>query len=166
MTCVIGQKGFFSSHIQCLPPFYKPNIVFKVHDGVNLKKDDPNYDLLQLALNCTAKKMIPTYLLCDCKCDKEYKPENLSIMGCRTRVVTDLFGEDSVMGRGNIANISINLPRLALEVEQKYSELNIDEKMDKLMNAWDEIASITKEMPMISLLIQVITYGVKILKEI
>ena len=125
---------------------FKPNIVFKVHDGVNLKKDDPNYDLLQLALNCTAKKMIPTYLLCDCKCDKEYNPENLSIMGCRTRVVSDLFGEDSVMGRGNIANISINLPRLALEVEQKYSGLNIDEKMDKLMNAWDEIASITKDI--------------------
>ena len=125
---------------------FKPNIVFKVHEGVNRKKDDPNYDLLQLALNCTAKKMIPTYLLCDCKCDKDYNPENLSIMGCRTRVVSDLFGEDSVMGRGNIANISINLPRLALEVEQKYSELNIDEKMDKLMNAWDEIASITKDI--------------------
>ena len=125
---------------------FKPNIVFKVHEGVNRKKDDPNYDLLQLALNCTAKKMIPTYLLCDCKCDKEYNPENLSIMGCRTRVVSDLFGEDSVMGRGNIANISINLPRLALEVEQKYFGLNIDEKMDKLMNAWDEIASITKDI--------------------
>lgn len=125
---------------------FKPNIVFKVHEGVNLKKDDPNYDLFQLALNCTAKKMIPTYLLCDCKGDKEYKPENLSIMGCRTRVVTDLFGEDSVMGRGNITNISINLPRLALEVDQKYPELNIDEKMDKLMSAWDEIASTTKDI--------------------
>ena len=125
---------------------FKPNIVFKVHEGVNLKKDDPNYDLFHLALNCTAKKMIPTYLLCDCKGDKEYKPENLSIMGCRTRVVTDLFGEDSVMGRGNITNISINLPRLALEVDQKYPELNIDEKMDKLISAWDEIASTTKDI--------------------
>ena len=125
---------------------FKPNIVFKVHEGVNLKKDDPNYDLFHLALNCTAKKMIPTYLLCDCKGDKEYKPENLSIMGCRTRVVTDLFGENSVMGRGNITNISINLPRLALEVDQKYPELNIDEKMDKLMNAWDVIASTTKDI--------------------
>ena len=125
---------------------FKPNIVFKVHKGVNLKKDDPNYDLLQLALNCTAKKMIPTYLLCDCKGDKEYEPENLSIMGCRTRVVNDLFGEDSAMGRGNITNISINLPRLALEVDQKYPELNIDEKMDKLTSAWDEIASTTKDI--------------------
>lgn len=125
---------------------FKPNIVFKVHEGVNLKKDDPNYDLFHLALNCTAKKMIPTYLLCDCKGDKEYKPENLSIMGCRTRVVTDLFGEDSAIGRGNITNISINLPRLALEVDQKYPELNIDEKMDKLMNAWDVIASTTKDI--------------------
>ena len=139
-------KTFIDNFLNLGDLVFKPNIVFKVHEGVNLKKDDPNYDLLQLALNCTAKKMIPTYLLCDCKCDKEYNPENLSIMGCRTRVVSDLFGEDSVMGRGNITNISINLPRLALEVEQKYSELNIDEKMDKLMSAWDEIASITKDI--------------------
>lgn len=125
---------------------FKPNIVFKVHDGVNLRKEDPNYDLFQLALNCTAKKMIPTYLLCDCKTDKKYKPENLSIMGCRTRVVTDLFGEDSVMGRGNISNISINLPRLALEVNQKYPDISIDEKMEKLICAWDDIASITKDI--------------------
>ena len=125
---------------------FKPNIVFKVHEGVNLKKKDPNYDLLQLALNCSAKKMIPTYLLCDCKGDKDYKPENLSVMGCRTRVVTNLFGEDSAMGRGNITNISINLPRLALEIEEKYPNLNIDEKMDKLMNYWDEVASFTKDI--------------------
>lgn len=125
---------------------FKPNIVFKVHEGVNLKKEDPNYDLFQLALYCTAKKMIPTYLLCDCKGDKEYKPENLSIMGCRTRVVSDLFGEDSVMGRGNITNISINLPRLALEVDKNYPELNPDEKMEKLEQLWDQVANTTKDI--------------------
>lgn len=125
---------------------FKPNIVFKVHEGVNLKKEDPNYDLFQLALLCTAKKMIPTYLLCDCKGDKEYKPENLSIMGCRTRVVSDLFGEDSVMGRGNITNISINLPRLALEVDKNYPELNPDEKMEKLEQLWDQVANTTKDI--------------------
>lgn len=125
---------------------FKPNIVFKVHEGVNLKKEDPNYDLFQLALLCTAKKMIPTYLLCDCKGDKEYKPENLSIMGCRTRVVSDLFGEDSVMGRGNITNISINLPRLALEVDKNYPELNPDEKMEKLEQLWNQVANTTKDI--------------------
>lgn len=49
-------------------------------------------------------------------------------MGCRTRVVADLFGENSSIGRGNIDNISINLPRLALEVDRDFGKLSIDEK--------------------------------------
>lgn len=98
---------------------YKPNIVFKVSDGVNRKEGDRNFDLFQKALLCTAKKMIPTYLLCDCEEDKAIPAEKLSVMGCRTRVVDDLFGCQGATGRGNIANISINLPRLALETEKK-----------------------------------------------
>lgn len=35
---------------------FKPNIVFKVVDGVNHHPNDPNYDLFKLALSCTAKK--------------------------------------------------------------------------------------------------------------
>ena len=60
--------------------------------------------------------MIPTYLLCDWEADRNTNPLSLSIMGCRTRVVDDLYGESGAIGRGNIDNISINLPRLALEV--------------------------------------------------
>lgn len=97
---------------------YKPNIIFKVAKGFNRTKKDKNYDLLKLSLKCTSKKMIPTYLLCDCKADKDIDPHKLSIMGCRTRVVADIFGEVGAIGRGNIDNISINLPRLALESKQ------------------------------------------------
>ncbi|MBO6073104.1 hypothetical protein J6P59_05835 [bacterium] len=49
---------------------YKPNIVFKVVKGINNNPKDPNYGLFLLALKSTARKMIPTYLLCDCKGDK------------------------------------------------------------------------------------------------
>lgn len=35
---------------------FKPNIVFKVHKGVNLEKNDPNYDLFEAALRCSAKR--------------------------------------------------------------------------------------------------------------
>lgn len=125
---------------------FKPNIVFKVVDGINNKPNDPNYDLLKLALNCSSKKMIPTYLLCDCKGDKETNPERLSVMGCRTRVVSDLYGEDGAMGRGNITNISINLPRLALEIDKNNKELSIDEKFDLLKSKWDEVARVTKDI--------------------
>ena len=119
---------------------YKPNIVFKVHAGVSRFPADANYDLLQKALLCTARKMIPTYLLCDCEADKNTPPEKLSVMGCRTRVVDDLFGEAGAIGRGNIANISINLPRLALETVRECQDGDDIEKRYALLNKkWCDI---------------------------
>lgn len=125
---------------------FKPNIVFKVVDGINNKDGDPNYDLLQLALECTSKKMIPTYLLCDCESDKDYNPYRLSVMGCRTRVVTDLYGMPGAIGRGNITNISINLPRIALEVDRQYRDLPLEKKTELFKQEWRKIASATKDI--------------------
>ena len=125
---------------------FKPNIVFKVKKGINANPEDINYDILQDALKCSAKKMIPTYLLCDCTEDKDYDPKVLSVMGCRTRVVSNIYGPNGAMGRGNITNISINLPRLALEVDKDYKNLQSSEKMEKFKQKWDEIANITKDI--------------------
>ena len=123
---------------------YKPNIVFKVHKGVNRYPIDTNYDIFQKSLLCTATKMIPTYLLCDCELDKNSDPYKLSIMGCRTRVVDDLFGEKGAIGRGNIDNISINLPRIALEADKEGN--NLESKLSLFKNKWLYIASITKDI--------------------
>ena len=125
---------------------YKPNIVFKVHKGVNRFPGDMNYDLLEKALNCTAKKMIPTYLLCDCDADKNTDPEKLSIMGCRTRVVDDLFGEAGAIGRSNIDNISINLPRLALEACVEVNEDSTEDKISLFKEKWLNVAKLTKDI--------------------
>jgi len=125
---------------------YKPNIVFKVHKGINRFKGDPNFDLLNKALLTTAKKMIPTYLLCDCEADRNCEPEKLSIMGCRTRVVDDLFGVQGAIGRSNIDNISVNLPRLALEVDAENSNASASEKIEELKKKWIHIASLTKDI--------------------
>ena len=125
---------------------FKPNIVFKVVGGVNRFPDDPNYDLFTKALLCSAKKMIPTYLLCDSKPNQGVDPTKIAIMGCRTRVVADLYGEDTSIGRGNIDNISINLPRLALEVERDHSEADAEQKMRFFKERWDEVARITKDI--------------------
>ena len=125
---------------------FKPNIIFKVKGGVNRFEGDANYDLLKKSLLCTAKKMIPTYVLCDSEPNKNVDAEKLAIMGCRTRVVADLFGENSSIGRGNIDNISINLPRLALEVDRDFGKLSADEKIAKFIEKWDAIAKTTKDV--------------------
>lgn len=125
---------------------YKPNIVFKVHEGVNRAEGDPNYDILREALLCTAKKMIPTYLLCDCEQDRQTDPSLLSVMGCRTRVVDDRNGQKGAIGRGNIDNISINLPRIALEIDREFRDSTFEEKMQTLKKRWTDIASVVKEI--------------------
>ena len=123
---------------------YKPNIVFKVHAGINRFKCDPNYDLLEKSLLCTAKKMIPTYLLCDCEADKNVDPLKLSIMGCRTRVVDDVHGIIGEIGRGNIDNISINLPRLAFEAAAETTD--VESRIALFKEKWVGVAEITKDI--------------------
>lgn len=125
---------------------FKPNIVFKVHSGISRYSSDCNYDLLQKALSCTAKKMIPTYLLCDCEADKNTPSERLSVMGCRTRVVDDLYGELGAIGRGNIDNISINLPRLAFETIRDCKSEKIKDRIDLLKSKWIGIANSVSEI--------------------
>ena len=125
---------------------FKPNIIFKVKAGVNRFESDPNYDLFKASLLCSAKKMIPTYVLCDSEPNKDVDAEKLAIMGCRTRVVADLFGENSSVGRGNIDNISINLPRLALITEKEFPGVSFEEKMRVFSSKWDEVASLTKDI--------------------
>lgn len=125
---------------------FKPNIVFKVCSGVNRDELDRNYDLFVKALRCTAKKMIPTYLLCDCKMDKAVNPANLSVMGCRTRVVADLYGEETSIGRGNIANISINLPRLAFETMMEEAGTPHEMRFLHFQAKWDAVAATVKDI--------------------
>lgn len=93
----------------------RPNIIFKVNHTINFLEYSPNHDLFIFALECTAKRMIPTYLLTDSAMNTLCDPHKLGIMGCRTRVYQNCNGEETTIGRGNLAYTSINLPRLALE---------------------------------------------------
>lgn len=107
--------------------YSRPNIVFKTRHEVN-GSGAPNYDLFQLALCCTAQRMIPTYLLTDSVVNQNCAPHKLAIMGCRTRVYDNSNGETGSTGRGNIACVSVNLPRIALkasDLDQFYLTLNM-----------------------------------------
>lgn len=125
---------------------FKPNIVFKVHEGVNRFEKDPNFDLYQKSLLCTARKMIPTYLMCDSECNKTTDPELLGIMGCRTRVVTDIYGKKGAIGRGNIANITINLPKIALDIDKEHGDEDAQTKIRYFKGNWSRIASVVKDI--------------------
>ncbi|MBR1676234.1 MAG: anaerobic ribonucleoside-triphosphate reductase [Clostridia bacterium] len=131
---------------KCGDLVFKPNIIFKVKKGINYYDNDVNNDLFRKALLCSARKMIPTYVLCDSVPNKDVDPEKLAIMGCRTRVVADLFGESTSVGRGNIDNISINLPRIALEVEKENMDADTAEKIQKFKLKWDKVAGIAKDI--------------------
>lgn len=124
----------------------KPNIIFKVNNGINKNPSDPNYYLYEKAVLCTIKKMIPTYILTDCESNKMYNPEKLAVMGCRTRVVDNLFGDATSIGRGNIVYLTINLPRLALEIERDFKEKSVEFKVKKYYASWLKVAKASSDI--------------------
>ncbi len=91
-----------------------PNLVFRIKKGVNFDPGDPNYDLYRLALQVAARRMNPTFSFMDSSFNKDYGDE-VSYMGCRTRVIANRHGAAVSAGRGNIAPVTLNLPRIALE---------------------------------------------------
>ncbi len=91
-----------------------PNIVFRVKEGVNFSPGDPNYDLYRLALRVAARRMNPTFSFMDSSFNRGYGDE-VSYMGCRSRVIGNRHGPEVSAGRGNFAFTTLNLPRLALE---------------------------------------------------
>ncbi len=91
-----------------------PNLVFRIKAGVNFNPGDPNHDLYRLALEVAARRMNPTFSFMDSSFNRDYGDE-VSYMGCRTRVIANRHGPEVSARRGNIAPVTLNLPRIALE---------------------------------------------------
>ncbi len=99
-----------------------PIHIFKVKDGINGNPGDPNYDLYELSVEVSAKRLFPNWVFIDAPFNlKYYKPGDpdteAATMGCRTRVVGNIHdpSKEIFTGRGNLSFTSINLPRLAIE---------------------------------------------------
>lgn len=97
-----------------------PILIFKIKEGVNFNKQDPNYDLFRLALRVSSKRLFPNFSFLDAPFNaKYYKAGHVeteaTYMGCRTRVIGNVCGENQVKGRGNCSFTSINLVRLGIE---------------------------------------------------
>jgi len=98
-----------------------PISIFKVKEGVNYNKEDPNYDLFRLSCEVSAKRLFPNFSFMDSPFNKQfYKGDyntEVAYMGCRTRVMANVVDENKAVtpGRGNLSFTSINLPRLAIK---------------------------------------------------
>ncbi|MEH7016493.1 MULTISPECIES: anaerobic ribonucleoside triphosphate reductase [Bacillus] len=94
-----------------------PIQIFKLKKGVNFEEKDPNYDLFELALETTAKRLFPNFSFLDASFNAMHydgRPESeVCYMGCRTRVMSNIHGEEAAIGRGNLSFTSINLVKLA-----------------------------------------------------
>ncbi len=99
-----------------------PISVFQLKSGVNYNVDDPNYDLFRQACKVSAKRLFPNFVNIDAPYNLQYyKPGDynscVATMGCRTRVMSNVNGREESGSRGNFAFVTINLPKLALEVK-------------------------------------------------
>lgn len=108
-----------------------PNIIFRVQEGVNFNPGDPNYDLFKLALRVAAKRLNPTFSFMDSSFNKEWG-DQVSYMGCRTRVMANRRGPAVTDGRGNLSFTTINLPRVAIQAERDMDKFFRD--LDRLVN--------------------------------
>lgn len=100
-----------------------PCCIFQCMKGVNRQSGDPNYDLFQLALESTAKRLYPNYANCDWSGNEGYDKNDprtyFSTMGCRTANGWDINGFGQLKdGRGNICPVTIILPTLAMETKE------------------------------------------------
>ncbi|MDY5592401.1 anaerobic ribonucleoside-triphosphate reductase [Limosilactobacillus reuteri] len=125
-----------------------PKLNFTIKRGLNLDPEDPNYDIKQLALECSTKRMYPDLLMYDKI--KELTGSFKTPMGCRSFLQgwTDPeTGKEVNSGRMNLGVVTVNLPRIALEAhgdKQLFWEI-FQEKMNICKIALDYRIKRTKE---------------------
>ncbi|WP_404441143.1 anaerobic ribonucleoside-triphosphate reductase [Bifidobacterium thermacidophilum] len=93
-----------------------PKLVFTIKHGINADPGDPNYDMKQLALECSTKRMYPDVVFYDniVKITGSFKAP----MGCRSFLqgwIDPKTGKDVEDGRMNLGVVTVNVPRIALE---------------------------------------------------
>lgn len=115
-----------------------PIQIFRVKEGVNYNPGEPNYDLFQLAMRVSAKRLFPNFAFLDAPFNQQYyKPGHseteAAYMGCRTRVMGNVYDptREIVPGRGNLSFTSINLPRLGIVAEGNIS--NFFDLLNKML---------------------------------
>lgn len=159
-TCTLPEgrivtKAILQVSIDGLGKLHKTSIfpcgIFQCMNGVNRKPGDPNYDLYQLALKSTAKRLYPNYANVDWSGNAGYDLDDpktyFSTMGCRTANGWDINGFGQLKdGRGNICPVTIILPTLAMEAKERFINEYDDSIFDVFMEILDQKIHQAKDM--------------------
>lgn len=141
-------KALLEISIKGLGKLHKTSIfpcsIFQYMKGINDIPGTPNYDLYQLALESTSKRLYPNYANVDWSGNAGYDVNDpktyFSTMGCRTVNGADINAEPGVNpqtkdGRGNICPVTIIMPTLAMEAKEANPEDPVSAFMDILNKA-------------------------------
>ena len=144
-------KALLDVSIEGLGKLHKTSIfpcgIFQCMKGVNREPGDPNYDLYQLALESTARRLYPNYANVDWSGNVGYDRNDpttyFSTMGCRTVNGADINAEPGVNpqrkdGRGNIAPVTIILPTLAMEAKEAFMNEYDDDIIEVFLQILDK----------------------------
>ena len=113
-----------------------PKLVYTVCEGLNFNPEDPNYDILQLAMKCMSTSIYPDIIF-----PTKEQVDNGTVvypMGCRAYLSPwfDENGKEIYAGRFNIGATSINLVRIA--IENKGNEKTFYKKLDEILEICKE----------------------------
>ena len=163
-TCTLPEgrmvtKALLEVSIEGLGKIHKTSIfpcgIFQCMKGVNREPEDPNYDLYQLALASTAKRLYPNYANVDWSGNAGYDRDDpktyFSTMGCRTANGADINAEPGVNpqtkdGRGNICPVTIILPTLAMMAKESFVNEYDDNIPDVFLQILDQKIHEAKDM--------------------
>lgn len=132
-TCTLPEgrmvtKALLEVSIEGIGKLHKTSVfpcgIFQCMKGVNREPGDPNYDLFQLALKSTARRLYPNYCNVDWTGNAGYDindPRTYNAtMGCRTVNGWDINGFGQLKdGRGNICPVTIIMPTLAMMAKEE-----------------------------------------------
>ena len=171
-TCTLPEgrmviKALLEGSIKGVGKYHKTPIfpcgIFQLGKGINRAPGDPNYDLYQLALESTAKRIYPNYANIDWSGNAGYDPNDpktyFSTMGCRTANGADINAEEGINpqtkdGRGNICPVTIIMPTLAMEAKeltgnvtnQMNEDISQEETIENFMDLLDKKIHEAKDM--------------------
>ncbi len=96
----------------------RPRIVFHLKKGLNLMNGDPNYDLYMLALHSAMRSGNPSFSFQDTTYNIS-QGINACYFDSGLRIAQNRHGAPRGEKRGNIASVTINLPRLAMTADNQ-----------------------------------------------